>query len=324
MASRHGTIVAQVTGTRQHPMLRERPQGKKVQVVIPWHDTEVSTVRAARSILSQTHEDLSLWIVCDGSDPSKLARIEKAVGHDWRVRMLRLASNHGPFLIHQAAAEATSAPFYAMQDSDDYSTSDRLASCMARTGDLVCCGYQNLRRGVISELRGDRLPGEFAGQEYASPLAPNHVGTWQTTSLLAIGGYWTGHRMASDTLAASLIWMCGRVQVTGKLGYIREIRADSLTQHPSTGMKSHARTLARQGLAQVWNRCLDEWRSFMERGNTDPELLAFKIREIRGSKENPDDRRRIGNVRRALVELESSGVHDRTWTVDVETGDIAR
>jgi hypothetical protein len=324
MASRHGTAVARVTGTRQHPMLRERPHGTKVQVVIPWYDTEASTVRAARSILSQTHEDLSLWIVCDGSDPARLAKVEQAVGHDWRVRMLRLGSNHGPFLIHQAAAEATSAPFYAMQDSDDYSTSDRLASCMARTGDLVCCGYQNLRRGVTSELRGEKLSEAFAGHKYDSPLAPHHVGIWQTESLLAIGGYWAGHRMGSDSLAASLIWMCGRQQTSGKLGYMREIRPGSLTQHPDTGATSDARTMVRRELSQLWNQCLDAWRSHVERGAVDPELLAAEIRKIRGKKERPDDRRRIDNVRRALVELEGSGVHDRTWTVDVETGDIAR
>jgi glycosyltransferase involved in cell wall biosynthesis len=305
-------------------MLRARPEGTKVQVIIPWHNTEASTVRAARSILSQTHKDLSLWIVCDGSDPSKLSTVEQGVGHDRRVRMLRLGSNHGPYLIHQAAAEATSAPFYAMQDSDDYSTEDRLEACLARKGDLVCCAFQDVQGGMTVAQSVERRPGQFSGQQFAAPLSPNHVGTWQTTSLLAIGGYWTGHRMASDTFAASLIWMCGRVEVTGKIGYIREIRPGSLTQHPSTGMGSPARKLARQELAQVWNRCLDEWRAVTSRGDTDPDLLASKIREIRRSKERADDRRRIENVRRALVELEASGVHDKTWTVNVETGAIAR
>jgi len=305
-------------------MLRERPSGTKVQVVIPWHNTEASTVRAARSILSQTHEDLSLWIVCDGSDPARFAKIEKAIGHDWRVRMLRLTTNHGPFLIHQAAAEATTAPFYAMQDSDDYSTNDRLAASLARTGDLVCCAYQNLKRGVTSELLADKLPGEFAGQGYASPNAPNHIGVWQTMSLLAIGGYWGGQRMGTDTLVAALIWMCGRVQITGKLGYIREIRPDSLTQHPDTGMRSAKRLKARQEHADVWSHCLTAWRDHVERGETDPEPLAAEIRKIRGQREKPADRRRIEHVRNALVELESSGVHDHAWTVDVETGEIVR
>jgi glycosyltransferase involved in cell wall biosynthesis len=79
--------------------------------------------RAARSILSQTLEDLELIVVDDGSTDESL-EVARALG-DERVRCLAL-SHQGISRSLNAGLREARAPFVAIQDADDWSEPQRL------------------------------------------------------------------------------------------------------------------------------------------------------------------------------------------------------
>ncbi len=108
----------------------------RVQVLMPVRDAARSVERAARSILGQSFEDLTLVAVDDGSADETPLILERLAEEDRRVVALRRprgglvpALNHG--------LEHCPGPFVARMDGDDWSTPDRLA----RQLELLACGF---------------------------------------------------------------------------------------------------------------------------------------------------------------------------------------
>jgi len=89
-----------------------------VSVVLPTHNRAALLLRAMRSVLAQTHGELELIVVDDGSTDATPAVL--AACADPRLRVLHLPGNSGPAAARNAGIRAARGEFIAFQDDDDY------------------------------------------------------------------------------------------------------------------------------------------------------------------------------------------------------------
>jgi len=98
-----------------------------ISVIIPTYNRPEFTARAVRSALAQTHRDLEIIVVDDGSKDTVSAA---AWGEDPRVRMLRHETNRGVGAARNTGVRAARGEVVAFLDSDDYWLPEKLASQM--------------------------------------------------------------------------------------------------------------------------------------------------------------------------------------------------
>lgn len=95
-----------------------------VDVVIPAFGRPALLNEAIASVLAQTHGDLILYVVDDGSPEPVAAQINIA---DARLRFLRREKNRGSGPARNDGVAAGTSPFIAFLDSDDLWQPDKLA-----------------------------------------------------------------------------------------------------------------------------------------------------------------------------------------------------
>ena len=89
----------------------------RISVVIPTYRRARSTVRAVRSVLVQTIDEIEVIVVDDASGDGTAEAVE-AIGDD-RVIVLRRQMNQGPCAARNRGIHEAKADFIALLDSDD-------------------------------------------------------------------------------------------------------------------------------------------------------------------------------------------------------------
>jgi glycosyltransferase involved in cell wall biosynthesis len=89
-----------------------------VGVVVPMYNAERTIASTLRSVSEQTHGNLDIVVVDDGSTDGSAAVVRKWQARDQRVRLVQQA-NAGVSMARNAGAAATSAQFLAFVDADD-------------------------------------------------------------------------------------------------------------------------------------------------------------------------------------------------------------
>ena len=110
----------------------------RVSVIIPTHDRAAVLGRAVSSVLAQTWTDFELVVVDDGSTDATPAVL--AGFSDSRLKGIR-RENKGVSAARNAGIAATSAPWIALLDSDDYWMPDKLSKqlrFLAESGFSIC------------------------------------------------------------------------------------------------------------------------------------------------------------------------------------------
>jgi glycosyltransferase involved in cell wall biosynthesis len=92
----------------------------RVSVIMPAYNAAASIERSIDSVLAQTHRDLELLIVDDGSTDGTQALIARYAKSDARVRPLLQARNAGVAAARNAGIAAASGAYIAFLDSDDW------------------------------------------------------------------------------------------------------------------------------------------------------------------------------------------------------------
>jgi glycosyltransferase involved in cell wall biosynthesis len=90
---------------------------ERVSVILPVFNREGSIGRAVRSVLDQTHSDLSLLVVDDGSTDGSREVVDRFV--DDRLTLLALPTNGGVCVARNAGLCEASDSLVAFMDSDD-------------------------------------------------------------------------------------------------------------------------------------------------------------------------------------------------------------
>ncbi len=117
-----------------------------ISVIVPTYNAARYVEATMASILSQTHRNIEVIVVDDGSTDDTPARIEAIANRDQRVRLIR-QQNQGVAAARNAGISAAKADFIAPCDADDLWTPVKLEKQLAvfrtrgqRTG-LVYCWY---------------------------------------------------------------------------------------------------------------------------------------------------------------------------------------
>lgn len=99
----------------------------RVSVVMPVYDAEATLARSLESVLAQSHPEVELLLVDDGSGDASREIIAAAAAVDRRVVPILLSRNGGVAAARNAGIEAATGDFVAFLDSDDWWSPDKLA-----------------------------------------------------------------------------------------------------------------------------------------------------------------------------------------------------
>ncbi len=114
-----------------------------ISVIVPVYNAEKYLVRCIESILAQTHREIELILVDDGSCDSSRAICDAYAAKDPRVRLIRKA-NGGVSAARNDALEAARGDYIAFCDNDDFYAPAMLARllelCERHDCDIAQCG----------------------------------------------------------------------------------------------------------------------------------------------------------------------------------------
>ena len=117
---------------------------RKVSIIVPVYNTERYLEKCLDSILSQTHKNLEVICINDGSPDNWLSLLEKYKAQDDRIIIID-KQNEGVSLARNAGLECASGDFIMFVDSDDWIDSDTLEGMLAvaeaENSDAVMCCY---------------------------------------------------------------------------------------------------------------------------------------------------------------------------------------
>jgi hypothetical protein len=228
---------------------------------------------------------------------------------DPRLVRFSLLANHGPYFATAVALNATSAPYFMVQDADDWSAPTRAARLLDRLerdgSDLAVSAQpqytENGRARQVLDVRWAtvstnpipkhrfaidyKLTSSFA---YRAP----HIGVFRTDSLRRVGGYYGGFRVGYDTLLTNFILMTGRISHVPQHLYYRLVRPESLTHSSSTGLISATARRVYNALASIYRRCFASYLEYLA-GRSGSRQLTQTIRSYAMQNVTANDSRRL-------------------------------
>ena len=132
----------------------------KVSIIIPVYQTEAFVEECARSYLAQSHKELELLLIDDGSPDGSGRICDALAAEDERVRVIH-QENGGVSRARNRGLEEASGQYIVFGDSDDWVEPNLLEWLLDRQresgADIVCHAYAR------------ELPG---GTEYPSAALP--------------------------------------------------------------------------------------------------------------------------------------------------------
>ncbi len=170
-----------------------------VSVVIPIYQTESYLVRCVESVLHQTHRDLEIILVDDGSTDGSAALCDALAARDARIFVLH-QENKGLGMARNVGMAHAAGEYLLFVDSDDYIHEKTVECCLAEAeihrADVVLFGrFRVLADGTVvkkavkseklcfdgERARADILPGLFT---YERGLGVSACGMMYRRSLL--------------------------------------------------------------------------------------------------------------------------------------------
>lgn len=147
----------------------ERHMGPKISVIIPVYNTAARLPACLDSVLSQSHGDLEVILIDDGSTDGSGAVCDQYAAGDGRIRVIH-QPNTGAAGARNAGLQAATGEFLSFVDSDDVlepgAYGHMLDLLQRYDGDVVQCGF----REIGPAYSRDRIPGKgrsvLGAQEY--------------------------------------------------------------------------------------------------------------------------------------------------------------
>jgi glycosyltransferase involved in cell wall biosynthesis len=141
----------------------------KVSVVIPTYNRWPIVARALDSVFTQTHANLEVLVVDDGSTDGSVTNIHDQF-HDPRLRVISLDSNHGVSAARNHGIRESTGEWVALLDSDDEWKPEKLEKQLtlaAETGQRVIHAEEVwIRNGSeLKQLKKHRRPSGYVFRE---------------------------------------------------------------------------------------------------------------------------------------------------------------
>lgn len=158
-------------GSLSVPYFKPPPHQPLVSVVIATKDNEKTIKRSIDSLLNQSHKNLEIVIVNDGSSDSTSSILTTAEKTYRNIRVINHPSPIGTSLARNAGIEICTANFITFQDGDDYSHKHRIKKQLRpllknkgihmslcsyvridQHNKILCINGRHVRRCIISML----------------------------------------------------------------------------------------------------------------------------------------------------------------------------
>src|SRR4051812_15646446 len=139
-----------------------------VSVVIPVYCRAGTIMRALRSVMCQSFDNLEIVVVDDGSTDDTVAIVEAA--HIPNLTLIRHPSNQGAAAARNTGIRASRGRYVAFLDSDDVWAPEKLSRQLSKLeqmpADIMACtsGYRLHRHGSSASIPNDLSPGRFRQQ----------------------------------------------------------------------------------------------------------------------------------------------------------------
>lgn len=170
-----------------------------ISVVVPAYNAEAFIAATLASVLSQTYQNLEVWVIDDGSSDRTAAIVEKLAQQNARINLLR-QPNQGVAIARNAGIQSAKGEFVAPIDADDLWWPGALEKLMAEFQKApATVGVVYAWSVDIDEQ--DRATGGFhasviEGDVYKTLICHNFLGNASSTlirkaCLDQIGGYST-------------------------------------------------------------------------------------------------------------------------------------
>lgn len=148
---------------------------EKVSVIVPVYNAEKYLVRSIESIIGQSHKNLEIILVNDGSTDNSLSICREYSEKDPRIKIIT-QENSGAGLARSTGLQNATGKFVIFVDSDDYLHSTAIEKCLAaqkeNNADLVMFGRFN--RNPNGEIIPKSIPTDklyFKGEEVVDLLS---------------------------------------------------------------------------------------------------------------------------------------------------------
>lgn len=121
----------------------------KVSIIIPVYNAEKYLDTCIGSVLAQTHKDLEVIIIENGSSDGSLAICEKYASSDERVQVVHMDVNIGTGAARNKGLELASGSYICFLDADDWVeptlVEKYIRAAEPISADVVLCGYIGFR-----------------------------------------------------------------------------------------------------------------------------------------------------------------------------------
>ena len=200
----------------------------KISVVMPVYNGARQLLASVESILGQTHTDLEMIVVDDGSTDGTPELLASVLRRDSRLRSIRVPNGGITRALIRGCAEAQ-APLIARQDCGDRSMPSRLErqSALMEDPSVVLSGCGTIFRAPSGERLYESAPdGEVVHESLlADPVSsirglPHHGSAmFRRDTYLAAGGYRAAFYFAQDLDLWIRLASRGRIGITPEILY---------------------------------------------------------------------------------------------------------
>ena len=138
---------------------------KKVSVIIPFYNRSEETERAIQSVLAQTHKNVEIILVDDGSKDD-ISNIKKLVKENSNITLLKNPKNSGASVARNLGIKHATGDFIAFLDSDDEFLPNKLERqlqfAIATNGKILHTSYLKIENEKEEEVHSGLETGRCA------------------------------------------------------------------------------------------------------------------------------------------------------------------
>lgn len=154
---------------------RKKVASKKVSVIIPFYNNPTEAIRALDSVLKQTHKNIEVILIDDGSRENT-SIVKAHIKNKDNVRLIRLAKNSGVSAARNRGIVEASGDFIAFLDSDDEFVPEKIKTqlcyMIASEAPMSHTSYYRNMDGVITEIMSGKDRGHCQRKlMYSCPIA---------------------------------------------------------------------------------------------------------------------------------------------------------
>lgn len=147
----------------------------KISIIMPAYNSETYIERSIKSILNQTHYNLELIIINDGSKDNTNIIVEEMMRKDSRIVYFEI-ENSGSAVARNIGLENATGDYLSFVDSDDYIDEKMveilLTSALEYNSDIVGCSFDRIPSSDKKPVFNDLSAGYYDAKDLEKKIYP--------------------------------------------------------------------------------------------------------------------------------------------------------